>query len=126
MYYETFKNVQFKLDPAHFYTSPGLFCQVLLSTATEYCAHEAKCKDWELCLDEFVIGLLKDIDMLLMFGKGVPGEITQLVKCYAEPIKKYMKDQYKTDQTSAYLQYLEINNVYGWEMIQKLPKFGFS
>ena len=126
MYYEPFKSVQFKLDPTHFYTSPGLFCQALLITATDYCAQEPKCKDCELCLGEFVIGLLTDIDMLLMSKRGVPCGITQPVKRYAKAMKRYMKDQYKTDEKKAYHQYLETNNVYGWEMIQKLPTFGFS
>ena len=61
---------EYKLDPSHFYTTPVLAWQVLLKTTSEYCEHETKCKDCELCLDEFRLELLADTDMLLMFEKG--------------------------------------------------------
>ena len=64
--FETFRNTclkNYKLDPAHFYTSPGLAWEALLKTAAGYCEHE---KDCELCPDEFRIELLTDLDMLLM------------------------------------------------------------
>ena len=34
----------YKLDPAHFYTQPGLAWQALLKTAAEYCEHEKRHK----------------------------------------------------------------------------------
>ena len=40
---ETFRNTclkNYKLDPAHFYTAPGLSWQALLKTASEYCEHQ--------------------------------------------------------------------------------------
>ena len=40
--FEAFRNTclgHCKLDPAHFYTAPGLAWQALLKTATEYCEH---------------------------------------------------------------------------------------
>ena len=45
---------------------------------------------------------------------------------YAKSHNKYMKDQYTPDQASTYLQYLYVNNRYGWTMIQKLPTHGFA
>ena len=59
----------YKLDPAHFYTAPGLAWQALLKTAAAYCEHEKKRKGCELCLDKFKLELLTDIDMLLMVDK---------------------------------------------------------
>ena len=50
--FETFRNTclkNYELDPAHFYTAPGLAWQALLKTAAEYCEHEKKRKDCELC-----------------------------------------------------------------------------
>ena len=41
--FETFRNTclkHYKLDPAYFYTTPGLAWQALLKTAAEYCEHE--------------------------------------------------------------------------------------
>ena len=39
----------YKLDPAHFYTAPGLAWQALLKTIAEYFDHEIRHKDRELC-----------------------------------------------------------------------------
>ena len=82
--FETFRNTclkNYKLDPAHFYPAPGLAWQALLKTAAEYCEHEKRRKDCEVCPeycghekkrkdckscpDKFRLELLTDIDMLL-------------------------------------------------------------
>ena len=70
-------------------------------------------KDCELYPDEFRLGLLTDIDMLLMVEKGIRGRITQAVKRYAKANNKYMKDLYSPDEASIYLQYVDTNNLYG-------------
>ena len=80
----------YKLNPADFYTSPGLAWQALLKTAAEYCEHEKRHKDCELWSNEFRLGLLTDI--LLMVEKGIRGGIIQAVKHYARANNKYMKD----------------------------------
>ena len=63
--------------------------------------------------------------MLLMLGKGIRGGITQAVKLYAKASNKYMKDLYNTDEEGIYLQYVDVNNLYGWSMVQNLPIHGF-
>ena len=93
-------------------TMPGM--AALLKTAAEYCEHEKKCKDCELCPDEFRLELLTDIDLQLMFEKGIRGGITQTVKRYAKANNKYMKDLHNPDEKSIYLQYVNVNNKYGW------------
>ena len=102
--YTCLKN--YKLDPAQFYTSPGLAWQALLKTATEQGEHEKRHKDCELCPDKFRLELLTDIDMLLMFEKGIRGEITQAVKRYAKANNKYTEDLYNPDEMSIYLSIL--------------------
>ena len=70
--FETFHNTcskTYKLDPAHFYTAPGLAWQALLKRAAENCEHEIGRKDCELCPSEFRLELLTDIDMLLIGRK---------------------------------------------------------
>ena len=94
----------------------------LIKDSPEYYEYEKSRKDCELCPDEFRLGLLMDIGMLLMFEKGIRGGITQ---AKAKANNKYMKDLYNPDEESMYLRYLDANNLYGWAMIQKLPTHGF-
>ena len=97
----------YKLDPAHYYTSPGLA--------------------WDACLKETgqQLQLLHDYDMLMMFEQGIRGGITHISKRYAEANNKYMKD-YNPDNESTFIQYLDANNLYGWAMSQQLPTHGFK
>ena len=97
----------YKLDPAHYYTSPGLA--------------------WDACLKETKqqLELLTDYDMLMMVEKGIRGGISHISKRYAEANNKYMKD-YNPDKESVYIQYLDANNLYGWAMSQPLPTHGFK
>ena len=107
--FETFRETclnNYGLDPAHFYTAPGL-------------SWKAALKETEVELE-----LLRDVDMLLMFEQGIRGGITQAVKRYAKANNKYMPD-YNPDKASTFLQYLDANNLYGWAMVQKLPTHGF-
>ena len=72
--FEVFRDTCLKnygLVPAHFYTALGLAWQTLLKTAAEYCEHEKKRKECKTCPDKLRLGLLTDIDMLLMFEKDI-------------------------------------------------------
>ena len=97
----------YKLDPAHYYTSPGLA--------------------WDACLKETgqELQLLNDYDMLMMIEKGIRCGITHMSKRYAEANNKYMKS-YNPDEESTFIQYLDANNLYGWAMSQSLPTHGFK
>ena len=77
--YEAFRDTclkHYKLDPAHFYTSPGLA--------------------WKACLKctGIKLELLTDLDMLLMFERGIRGGITQAVRKYTSANNKYMGDRF--------------------------------
>ena len=97
----------YKLDPAHYYTSPGLA--------------------WDACLKETGqhLQLLSDYDMLMIFERGIRGGITHISKRYAEANNKYMKN-YDSSKESTFIQYLDANNLYGWAMSQNLPTHGFK
>ena len=103
--FEAFRDTclkHYKLDPANFYTSPGLA--------------------WKACLKHTGIRLelLTDPDMLLMFERGIRGGITQAVHKYASANNKYMGDKFNPNADTTYLQYLDANNLYGWAMSQPL------
>ena len=109
--FEAFRDTclrHYKLDPVHFYTSPGLA--------------------WKACLKRtgIKLELLTDPDMLLMFERGIRGGITQVVRKYASANNKYMGDKFDPNEDTTYLQYLDANNLYGWAMSQYLPTGGFK
>ena len=109
--FEAFRDTclrHYKLDPAHFYTSPGLA--------------------WQACLKHTGIRLelLTNSDMLLMFDWGIRGGITQAVRKYALANNKYMGEKFNPNEDTTYLQYLDSNNLYGWAMSQPLPTGGFK
>ena len=107
--FESFRSIckeNYGLDPAHFYTAPGLA--------------------WKACLKKTGIRLelLLDPDMLLMLERGIRGGITQSVHRWAAANNPYM-DEYDSSKPTKYLQYLDANNLYGWAMSQPLPTGGF-
>ena len=97
----------YNLDPAHYYTSPGLAWDACLKTTKQE------------------LQLLDDYDMLMMFERGIRGGITHISKRYAEANNKYMKN-YNPKKPSTFIQYLDANNLYGWAMSQSLPTHGFE
>ena len=109
--FEAFRDTcleHYGLDPAHFYTSPGLA--------------------WKACLKKtgVKLELLTDPDMLLMFERGIRGRITQAVYRYAKANNAYMDKRYNPKEESSFLQYLNANNLYGWAMSQPLATGGFK
>ena len=58
--------------------------------------------------------------MLLMVEKGISGRICHAIHRHAKAINKVMKN-YDKKIESSYLMYLDVNNLYGWEMSPKLP-----
>ena len=61
-----------------------------------------------------------------MLEKAIWCGIIQAVKRYAKANNKYMKYLYNPDEKAISLQYLDANNLYGWDMVQKLPTHGFK
>ena len=107
--FEQFRNLslkEYELHLAYFCTTPGL--------AIEAC----------LKMTDIKIELLTDIDMVLMFEKGLRGGISQAIHRYATANNKYMPN-YDSQQLSLFSMYLDANNLYGWAMCKKLPLNGF-
>ena len=64
--------------------------------------------------------------MLLMFERGIRGEITQSVHRWAIANNPCMGYEYDRSKLTEYLQYLDANNLYGWAMSQPLPTGEFK
>ena len=50
-----------------------------------------------------------------MIEKGIRGEVFHAIHRYAKSDKKYMKDCDKSKESS-YLNFWDVNNLYGWAM----------
>ena len=110
---DVFENVRnmcikvYELDPVHLLSAPRLA--------------------WQACLKktEVKLELLTDVDMLLMVEKGIRGGICHAIYRYAKANNKIMKNCNK-DKEESFLQYLDVKNLYGWAISQKLPVSGFK
>ena len=109
--FENFRNIcleNYELDPAHYYTAPGLAWDVALKVT------------------DVNLELLSDIDMLLMVEKGIRGGVSMISNRYGKANNKYMGDKFNSNEPSKYIQYLDANNLYGWAMSKPLPTHGFK
>ena len=109
--FENFRDLCLKiygLDPVYYFTAPGLA--------------------WDACLKMTNINLelLSDLDMLLMFEKGIRGGISMISNRYGEANNKYMGNRFNKKKLKKYLMYLDANNLYGCAMSEKLPTHGFK
>ena len=96
----------YKLDPCHYFTSPGLSWDAMLK------------------MTKVELELMTDIDMFQFIEKGMRGGVSYISHRYAKANNKYMKG-YDEKAPSKYIMYLDANNLYGWAMSQYLPTGGF-
>ena len=57
--------------------------------------------------------------------KGIRGGICHAIYQYAKASNKYIKD-YDKNKVSSYLNYWDVNNLYGWAMSQRFPVNNFE
>ena len=108
--FESFRSLclkEYQLDPVYFVSTPSLANEAMLKIA------KAK------------IELLTDINMVLMIEKGIHGGLTRVIKKHAIASNKYLPC-YDSTKKSLYLQYFDVNNLYGWAMCKKLPLNGYK
>ena len=97
---------QYGLDPANYYTSPGLSWDALLKkTGVE-------------------LELLTDYDQHLFIEKGMRGGISMVSKRHARANNPAVEG-YDPERPNSHILYLDANNLYGWAMSQPLPTGGF-
>ena len=97
----------YKLDPCHYFTSPGLSWDAMLK------------------MTDIKLELMTDIDMFQFIEKGMRGGISYIANRFGSANNKYMKE-YDDKAPSKYIMYLDANNLYGWAMSQYLPTGGFK
>ena len=109
--FENFRDIcieNYELDPAHYYTPPGL-------------AWDAALKVTKVELE-----LLTDKDKLLMVENGISGGVSMISTRYGKSNNRYMGDSFDSSKPSKYIQYLDANYLYGWAMSKPLPMHGFK
>ena len=97
----------YKLDPAHYMSAPGLSWDAFLKQSGEE------------------IELVSDMDMFQFFEKGMRGGVSHIAHRHSEANNKYM-ETYDETLENKYLMYLDANNLYGWAMSQPLPNGEFE
>ena len=78
-----------------------------------------------LKMTKIELDLITDIDMALFIEKGLRGGISYIAHRYARANNKYLPD-YNPELDDSYLMYLDANNLYGWEMSERLPTGNFK
>ena len=110
---DVFKNFRktcmqyYKLDPCHYFTSPGLSWDAILK------------------MTNIKLELMTDVDMFQFIEKGMRGGVSYITNRYGKANNKYMKE-YDKKAPSKYIMYLDANNLYGWTMSQYLPTGNFK
>ena len=108
--FENFRKLclqQYGLDPAHYFTSPGLSWDALLKkTGVE-------------------LELFTDHEMHMFVERGIRGGISMVSKRYAKANNPLVSG-YDESKPNSYIMYLDANNLYGWAMSKPLPKSGFK
>lgn len=108
--FENFRSTCFKtyqLDPAHYYTAPGLSFDAMLKVT------------------KVEIELLTDHTMLNFLQNSVRGGISQCSHRYAESNNEF-STTFDPSKPTSYLCYLDACNLYGWAMSQFLPISDFE
>ena len=97
----------YKLDPAHYLSSPGLSWDSMLRTTG------------------VVLDLIDDADMFLFLEKGIRGGISMISHRHAVANNPYMEEDFDNTKPTSYIAYWDANNLYGWSMSQPLPQKDF-
>ena len=108
--FENFRNVclkNYELDPAHYYTSPGLSWDALLKFSKQK------------------LELLSDINMIQFIESGIRGGVSMISHRHSIANNKYLKN-YDSDKELKSINYLDANNLYGWAMCEPLPVGNFK
>ncbi|KAK3921390.1 putative DNA polymerase [Frankliniella fusca] len=97
----------YKLDPVHYYTTPGMAFSASLSFTKQK------------------LELITDLEIHLLFERGLRGGVATIQRRYVEANNKYIPDNYCPDKPSSYIMYYDANSLYSAALCEKLPTGGF-
>ena len=97
----------YKLDPGHFYSIPGLAWQAALKYT------------------KITLELFDDIDMHMFIENAIRGGICGAMKRFAKSNNEFNED-YDPNEEEIYLCHLDVNNLYGKSLSEKLPTTDFE
>ncbi|XP_066596570.1 uncharacterized protein [Prorops nasuta] len=92
----------YRLDSVHYFSLPSYTWDVMLF------------------YNDIKLELVTDIDMLTFIERGIRGGLSQCSNRYAKANNKFLSN-YNSSESSRYLMYFDVNNLYGWAMSQALP-----
>ena len=93
----------YKLDPCHYFTSPGLSWDAMLKVTN------------------IKLELMTNIDMFQFIERVMRGRVSYIANRYGKANNKYM-EEYDEESPSMYL---DVNNLHSWAMSQYLPTGNF-
>ena len=108
--FENFRSIcmqNYGLDPAHFYTTPGLSFQVCLK------------------MTGVKLDLFSDPEKHLFIENNIRGGVSMISNRYAKANNKYTDDGLDSTRPASFISYLDANNLYGYAMSQPLPSGNF-
>ena len=105
--FRTMTLTTYKLDPAHYFMAPSLSWDVMLK------------------LTKVKLQLVDDPDMYLMVESGIQDGISMITTKHTVVNNPLIEDFDASNPTN-YLMYLDVNNLFGWAMSQKLPQKEFE
>ena len=97
----------YKLDPAHYFTAPSLSSDAMLK------------------LTGVKLQLVDDPDIYLMVESGIRDGVSMITKKHTVANNPLIED-FDASKPTNYLMYLDVNNLFGWAMSQKLPEKEFE
>ena len=108
--FESFREVSkenYELDPAWYYTLPGLAWEVMLK------------------ISKVELELIHDPEMYDMIEDAIRGGISN-IKRYAKANNPYMGEKFDPEKEKIYIPYLDANGLYSWAMTNPLPVRNFK
>jgi hypothetical protein len=98
----------YKLDPAHYFSAPGLAWDAMLK------------------MTKVKLELMMERELHDVVDKGLRGGICCISKKHAKANNPYITETFDSTKPNSYIIYLDMNNLYGTAMIQPLPEKHFD